>query len=54
MVIGKCADAFRGIFWLGGGITQGELSLEEFVMGEEYFNEGGAGFFFSNIKKKKK
>ena len=29
----------------------GELSLEEFVMGEENFHEGSAGF--SGIKKKK-
>ena len=43
MVIWKCTDVFRGIFRLGGGGVSeegnmlGELSLEEFVMGEENF-----------------
>ena len=48
MVIWKCTDVFRGIFWLGGGVEKkgmlGELSIEEFVMGEENFHEGSAGF----------
>ena len=47
MVIEKCADVFRGIFfWFGGklgGVTWEDLSMEEFVMGGENFNEGGAG-----------
>ena len=56
MVIGKCTDVFRGIFCLGVG---GEgtiwevLSLEEYFMGEEKFNEKGAGFSSITIKKKK-
>ena len=49
MVIGKCTDVFRRIFWLGGvvenrGLCRGKLSMEEFVMGEEDFHEGGAAF----------
>ena len=28
----------------GDGATWEDLSLDEFVMGEEKFNEGGAGF----------
>ena len=35
-----------------GGVTWKDLSMEEFVMGEENFNEGGAGF--SSIIKTKK
>ena len=36
-------------FGLGGivegrGVTWEDLSMEEFFMGEENFNEGGAGF----------
>ena len=30
------------------------LSLEKYVMGEEKFNEKGAGFYKSTIKKMKK
>ena len=42
-----------GIFWLGGGVDKkgdisGELSIEEFVMGEDNFPKGRAGFS-SNI-----
>ena len=49
MVIGKCTDAFRGIFLVGGGVegrgyTWGELSMEEFVMGEENFMKGVQDF----------
>ena len=48
MVTGKCTDVFRGIFlvwegdlrWGYGGSFHGKL-----LMGEETFNEGGAGFF---------
>ena len=51
MVIGKCTDVFRGIFWLGGGVEKrsyvGKLSMEGFLMGEEDFHEGDAAF--SNI-----
>ena len=47
MVIWKCTDVFRGIFRLGEELRRlgmlGELSLEEFVMGEENFHEGSAG-----------
>ena len=50
MVIGKCTDVFRGFFFgwgdegfRGGGYV-GDLSMEEFVMGEETFHEGGAEF----------
>ena len=49
---------FQGdFFWFGGGV-EGEgamwedLSLEEFVMGEETFNEKGAEFASITIKKK--
>ena len=57
MVTGKCTDVFRGIFFVGGrveggGVTREDLSMEELLMGEETFNEGGAGF--SSIIKKKK
>ena len=49
MVIGKCRDVFRGIFWLGGGgekkgVMGWKFSMEEFFMGEEYFHKGGAAF----------
>ena len=56
MVIGKCTDVFRGIlFCLGVGLRGGamweDLSLEESVMGEEKFNEKGAGFSSITIRK---
>ena len=59
MVIGKCTDVFMGIFWFGGGVDgRGalweDLSFEEYVMGEEKFNENGAGFSSIKIKKMKK
>ena len=52
MVIGKCKSVFRGIFFLGGGgggvsggrVTLEDIFMEEFVLGEENFNEEGAGF----------
>ena len=51
MVTGKCTDVFSGIFLVwegelrgGGGVTWEDLSTEKFLMGEETFNEGGAGF----------
>ena len=50
MVIEKCTDVFRGIVWFGGGFMWEDLSMEEFVMGEENFNKRGAGF--SSIIKK--
>ena len=47
---------FQGDFLVGGGVEKkeicwGELSIEEFVMREENFHEGRAGF--SSIIKKK-
>ena len=27
----------------GGGVTWEDISMEKLLMGEEYFNEGGAG-----------
>ena len=56
MVIGKCTDVFRGIlFCLGVGLRRGamleDLSFEESVMGEELFNEKGAGFSSITIRK---
>ena len=53
MVIGKCTDRFRGIFWLGGGVAKGgcegvakgEVTFRGgIVMREEDFHEGGASF----------
>ena len=48
MVTGKCTDVIRGIFlvWVWGsgeGAIWEDLSLEEYFMGEEKFNEKGAG-----------
>ena len=59
MVIGKCTDVFRGIFlvWVWGwgeGARWEDLSLEKYVMGEEKFNEKGAGFSSIVIKKKRR
>ena len=56
MVIGKCTDVFRGyLFCLGvglrGGGYVGGLSLEDSVIGEEKFNEKGAGFSSITIRK---
>ena len=42
------------LFWFGGGgewALWEDLSLEEYVMGEEKFNEGGTGFSSIIIKK---
>ena len=48
MVIGKCTDVFRGIFWLGEGLKRvgylGELFMEEYVMRDENFHEESVGF----------
>ena len=48
MVIWKCTDVFKGICWLGRGREEkdmfAELSLKEFVIGEDNFHEGSAGF----------
>ena len=56
MVTWKCTDVFRGIFFcLGSGLREGamleDFSLEECVMGEEKFNEKGAGFSKTIIKR---
>ena len=57
MVIGKCTDVFREIFFLvwvwgsGEGAIWEDLSLEEHFMGEEKFNKKGAGFSSITIKK---
>ena len=57
MVTGKCTDVIRGIFlvWVWGsgeGAIWEDLSLEEYFMGEEKFNEKRAGFSSITIKKK--
>ena len=50
MVIGKCIGVFRGTFsrwggkWSEEGLTWEDLSIEDFIMWEENFHEGGAGF----------
>ena len=48
MVIMKRTDVFRGTFsrWggLGEGLTWLDLSMEEFIIREENFHEGSAGF----------
>ena len=47
MVTGKCTDVFRGIVWFRGRVEGGtweDISMEELLMGEDNFNEGGAGF----------
>ena len=55
MVIWNSTDVFWGIFRLSGGGEEEdmmrELSLEEFVMGEEKFHEGSARF--SSVIEKK-
>ena len=57
MVIIKFTNVFRGTFscWDGGwsweGVTWEDLFMGEFIMREENFHEGGAGF--SSIIKKK-
>ena len=54
MVIGKCTDVSRGIFGWEEGLRRGGYVggtfHREFVMGEENFHEGSAGF--SSIIKK--
>ena len=49
MVIMKFTEVFRGTFsrWggsEGGGLRGEDLSVEELIMREENFHEGGAGF----------
>ena len=48
MVTGECTDVFRGIFRfrgrIEGRVTWEDISIEKLLMGEENFNEGGAGF----------
>ena len=58
MAIGKCTDVFRGVLFglgwregWGEGAMWEDLSLEECVMEEEKFNEKGAGFSSTTIKK---
>ena len=57
MVTGKCTDVIRGIVlvWVWGsgeGSIWEDISLEEYFMGEEKFNEKGAGLSSITIKKK--
>ena len=57
MVIGKYTGVFRRIFLVWGeGLRRGGYAggtfLREFVMGEENFHEGRAGFTSIIIKKK--
>ena len=55
MVIVKLAEVSRGIFFLDReGVTWEDLSMEEFVMGEEYFHEGVRDFLALFKKKMKK
>ena len=55
MVIGKCRDVFRGIFFLNREeVTWEDFSMEEFVMGGENFHEGGAGFLAFFLKNNQK
>ena len=56
IVIGKCTDVIRGIFLVsvwgsGEGAIWEDLTLEEYFMGEEEFNEKGAGLSSITIKK---
>ena len=55
MVIGKCTDVLRGIFWFGaslrGGKCVGGSCLGVICHGEEKFNEAGAGFSSITITK---
>ena len=48
MVIGTCTHVFGGTFFIKGGQGEGvmweDLSMEECIMREEIFDEGGAGF----------
>ena len=55
MVIWKCTHVFKGFFFgFGEGLRRaemlGELSIKEFVTGEENFHEQSSGF--SSIIKK--
>ena len=56
MVIGKCTVGFRGFFFGFWGGVEGrgamweDLSMEKYVMGEQKFNEKGAGFSKITIK----
>ena len=49
MVIMKCTDVSGLFFVLNGGgsakwVTWEDISMEEFIMREDNFHEGGAGF----------
>ena len=46
------SGGFYFVWGWGEGAMLEDLSLEEFVMGEEKFNEKGAGFSSIIIKKK--
>ena len=54
MVIGKCTDAFRGIFLVGGGVYAGRTFHGGICHGEENFHEGGAGFLSIFLKNNEK
>ena len=57
MVIGRCTDVFRGIFFFfgGGGVRKkgyvGGNSLGEICRGGKKFKEGSVGFSSIIIKK---
>ena len=44
IVIGKCTDTFKGIFWLGEGGYAGGSFHGGIFHGGENFHEGDAGF----------
>jgi len=56
MVIGKCTDVFRGIFWLGGGVEKrriccGNFSSRNLSWGKK-ISMKGAQDFLALFKKK--
>ena len=44
LAIGKYTDSFWRGYFLAGGVTWQDLSMEEFCEGEGIFQGGGAGF----------
>ena len=59
MVIGKCRDVFRGIFWLGGevekrGLYGGNFPWRNLSWGEEDFHKGEAAFSSIILKNNEK
>ena len=50
MVIGKCTDVFRGVFWLGGraekggGICWGNFASRNLSWGKKIFKKGAQDF----------